>query len=196
MSGKSVKGISPHPPISNWPSLPMYQLIPKRRKRRRKKPIYSCLGEWRNEWKRCRFPLALHFHFQIIDAAMAGPLLRRGQFCQLSTLLETALCPFFTSYLTTSCLIYFFFLHFPEKLHAYLYWKRSEGLFWQFVGDCKIFAQNNSIGFVDDWFWHFSLHWILVWAAELDWNISIWERKRMRGVLIYLDAKLWVVHQS
>ena len=62
--------------------------------------------------------------------------------------------------------------HFPDELHAY-FRKLSERLFWQFVGNCKIFAQNNSIGFVDDWFWHFSLDWILVWAAELDWNISI-----------------------
>ena len=190
MSGKSVKGISPHPPISNWPSLPMYQLIPKRRKRRRNADLFL-FGRMKKWMEEMQVPSCPPFPFPNHRCSHGRAPIEAG-----STLLETALCPFFTSYLTTSCLIYFFILHFPEKLHAYLYWKRSEGLFWQFVGDCKIFAQNNSIGFVDDWFWHFSLHWILVWAAELDWNISIWERKRMRGVLIYLDAKLWVVHQS
>ena len=65
-------------------------------------------------------------------------------------------------------------------------WELSEGLFWQFVGNCKIFAQNNSIGFVDDWFWHFSLDWILGFES-LNW-IGIFLSLISIQVLIYLDS--------
>ena len=69
--------------------------------------------------------------------------------------------------------LYLFSLYTRLKCPCVWFWKVFHGLLWQLVGICKIFAQNNSIVSVFDWFWHFPLDWILVWAAELNWNISL-----------------------
>ena len=151
--------------------------------------IYFCLDGWRNEWRRCRFHLQpSSYHPISISISLMQPW-HHGPYWVLPGNLNAAQAP--TSQLST--FLHLLFCTFQMRyIHAY-FLKLSEGLFWQFVGNCKIFAQNNSIGFVDDWFWHFSLDWILVWAAELDWNISISFQPK---VLIYLDGDLWVVHLS
>ena len=138
-----------------------------------------CLDGWRKEWRRCRihlqdlilplFPFPFHW------CSHCRPLSRPGHFSK-GNQNDGQAPPTFQD----------FYSSLSRRITRTCSWELSEGLFWQFVGNCKIFAQNNSIGFVDDWFWHFSLDWILGFES-LNW-IGIFLSLISIQVLIYLDS--------